>query len=290
MTNYVYELLVSKGHTVRKSGQDYLIYCLNPEHEDNNPSLRVDINTGKFRCPVCGYSGNILKYYNILTTHVSMKVHGLLQSIKKVKCMLKGLEFPKGTVMYKQAFRGISAKTLQRFEAFYTTQEPELEDRLVFPIRDVLGKVQSFIARHTLADSGAKYKIYPPNSPLTCYPSIINANLKYIILVEGIFDMLNLYDKGLENVVCSFGVDFLINNTKDKLLAYKAQGILTVFIMYDGDTAGRNATKKLKPILEENLFNVEIIDLKDGTDPGILTAEDVLYYKGIIDEKSSNYR
>lgn len=290
MSNYVYELLIAKGHTVRQSGQDYLIHCLNPEHDDRNPSLRIDINTGKFRCPVCGFSGNILKYYNILTTHVSMRVHGLLQSIRKIKGMLKGLEFPKGTVMYKQSFRGISAKTLQKFEAFYTTQEPELEDRIIFPIRDVLGKIQSFIGRHTLADSGAKYKVYPANSPINCYPIVVNPELRHIILVEGIFDMLNLYDKGLENVVCSFGVDFLLKNTSDKLLAYKAQGITTVFIMYDGDNAGKQAAKKLKPILEESLFNVEILDLKDGLDPGILTVEDISFYKGIIDEKSSNYR
>lgn len=289
MTNPIYDLLVSKGHTIKMSGQDYLIHCLNPEHDDKNPSLRIDINTGKFRCPVCGYGGNILKYYNILTSSVSIKVHSLMRSIAQIKEALTDLSFPKGSIMFKNTFKGISPKTLQKFEAFYTTQVPDLDDRIIFPIRNVLGKIQCFIGRHTLADSGAKYKVYPAGAPLTCFPINIDTSKKYIVLVEGIFDMLNLHDKGLANVICSFGVDFLTKNTGSKLLPYKVQGVSTIFLMYDGDNAGRNAAKKLKPILEENLFNVEIIDLPDGSDPGILTAEEIQFYSDIINEKSSHY-
>ncbi len=290
MSNHIYDLLVNKGHKVRQSGQDYVIHCLNPEHDDKNPSLRIDINSGKFRCPVCGFSGNILKYYNILTTTVSIKVMGLLDKLNKLKDTLNGLQFPSGTVMFKNSFRGISAKTLQKFEAFYTTSVPDMDDSILFPIRNVLGKIQCFIGRHTLADSGAKYKVYPPNASLTCYPLKIDNSKSYIVLVEGLFDLLNLYEKGMPNVVCTFGVDFLFKNTESKLLTYKVQGITTIFIMYDGDTAGNTAAKKLQKILEDCSYIAEIIELPNGYDPGILTDEEVQLYTDLINEKSSNYR
>ena len=36
------ELLIEKGITYRLSGQDAVISCLNPEHDDTKPSKRVD--------------------------------------------------------------------------------------------------------------------------------------------------------------------------------------------------------------------------------------------------------
>ena len=38
----VLEILNKEEVGYTPSGQDYLIRCLNPEHDDSNPSLRVD--------------------------------------------------------------------------------------------------------------------------------------------------------------------------------------------------------------------------------------------------------
>ena len=63
--NNVYELLKKQGHNLQPSGQDYLISCLNPEHEDQHPSMRVDQATGIFNCLSCGFKGNLFKYYGV---------------------------------------------------------------------------------------------------------------------------------------------------------------------------------------------------------------------------------
>lgn len=63
----VLELLQKHGHKVKPSGQDYLICCLNPEHEDNNPSMRIDKISGIFNCLSCGFKGNLYKYYGVFT-------------------------------------------------------------------------------------------------------------------------------------------------------------------------------------------------------------------------------
>ena len=108
------------------------------------------------------------------------------------------------------------------------------------------------------------------------FPANFKERYSSIILVEGIFDMLNLYDKGLHNVVCTFGTSRLFNDTVDKLLSYKVIGIEKVFILYDGDEPGKQAAIKIKPLIEEAGFIVEIIHLEDDTDPGDLDQEYVI--------------
>jgi DNA primase len=87
--------------------------------------------------------------------------------------------------------------------------------------------------------------------------------------------MLNCYDKGLRNVICTFGTSKLLNETGQKLLSYKIMGVEKIFVLYDGDAAGREAAKKIKPLIETAGFLVEIIDLPEGQDPGVITQEDV---------------
>jgi DNA primase len=98
---------------------------------------------------------------------------------------------------------------------------------------------------------------------------------KSVVLVEGLFDMLNLYDNGCENAVCCFGTNTLQNDTKQKLLPFRAQGITHVYILFDGDEAGRKAARLLKPLIEDEGFVVEVVDLPDDVDPGELDAEDI---------------
>ena len=57
-----------------------------------------------------------------------------------------------------------------------------------------------------------------------------------------------------------FGTNTLQNNTKQKLLPFKAQGVTHVYLMFDGDEAGQKAARSLKPLIEECEFIVEIID------------------------------
>lgn|SRR3990167_2848307 len=288
MSNPVYDLLVQKGHAFRSSGQDYLIHCLNPEHPDNNPSLRIDQISGLFKCPSCGFKGNIFRYYNILSTATSIKVAGLKSKLSKVKAMLTGLDFPKGTTPFTNNFRKISHTTLEHFEAFITHEVPELECRVVFPIRDILGKIQAFQARHTLADAQPKYVVWPKTSELDLFPQKINSKLNYIVLVEGLFDMLNCYDKGLKNVTCMFGVTNLIKDAASKLQVFKTQGVTHIFVMLDGDKAGKYAAKQILENTALSDFIIEIIELNEDVDPGGMSAESINYYKEYIDEKSGN--
>ena len=280
MTDPVADLLKEKGVYYIPSGRDYLTKCFNPEHNDSNPSFRIDKATGIAHCFSCGFKTNIFKFYGVLTNNVSIKIVKLKDKLKALSESTNGLDPIKGAKPFPTKFRGISLATLREFEAFHTTADEELVDRLIIPVKDVRGKVTAYIGRHILSDANPRYLIRPAHATVGMYPIKLPDHPKNIILVEGMFDLLNMWDKGAKNVVCTFGTSKLYNDTADKLLPYKVMGVERIFILYDGDDAGRTAAAKLKPLIEECGFIVEVINLPDGDDPGDLSHE---YVDSIIE-------
>lgn len=274
------KLLSDKGIPFRVSGRDYVVKCFNEDHEDSNPSMRIDKTTGVFNCFSCGYKGNLFKKYDVNPPLTSIKMQKLKEKLHILKAVeLKELE---GARPYKQKYRNISPETLTRFGAFTTSEIKELEDRLIFPITDISGKIRVYVARHTLSDAQPKYLYYPAHVRIGCFPEKINSDKDYIILVEGIFDALNLYDKGVDNVVVAFGTQSLKSNIGNKLAVYKVQGIRKVYLFFDGDYAGKTASEELKPLIEAEGFEVEILNCPDDEDPGSMTVEDIETLKAYI--------
>ena len=278
MSDPVLEILNKNGLSFSVSGRDYLIKCLNPDHEDTNPSFRVDRFSGIAHCFSCGFKTNIFKYFGVFTNPVPLRIMNLKKKLQQLSTS-REQELPQGYTPWTKPFRGISVQTLKHFEAFYTNQVEKLQDRIVFPITDITNKIQVFVGRHTLSNGNPKYLNYPSGVEMPLYPSYLQEPQKSIVLVEGIFDMLNLYDKGLKNSVCCFGTNIIQNSTKEKLLPFKAQGVTHVYILFDGDEAGEKAAKQLKPVIEQDEFIVEIIKLPDGLDPGELDQIDVTSIK-----------
>lgn len=274
MNDPVLELIQKQGLQYQISGRDYVIKCLNPEHPDTNPSLRIDRVAGSFHCFACHFKGNIFKYFGVLTNKTPMRVAKLKEKLAALRVQ-HDLELPDGATPYTRVFRGISVATLKEFGAFYTNHEEKLRDRICFPIRDITDRTVVFVARHTLSNGNPRYVNYPSGVSMPLFPAHAPPEHKSVVLVEGLFDFLNLYDKGLKNAVCCFGTNTLHKNTSEKLMPFKAQGIQKVYVMFDGDSAGESAAHALKPLIEAEGFACEIISLPDGTDPGDLDAEAV---------------
>lgn len=267
------DLLKTKGIQYKYSGGDLLIKCLNPEHEDNNPSMRVDRLNGLYHCLSCGYKGNIFKLFDITPNLVHQRALQIREKINKLK--EKPMHMPLGYTDFEKEYRGIKPSTYKEFRAFTTERinNQDFEGRITFPIHDHFGQIVSFIGRNMYSEVPPKYLVYPKGRALPIYPPEAKSINGTLILVEGIFDLLNLYDKGLTNVITGFGIT---NVSKSRLMPYKMAGASKLFIFFDGDKAGRNAAKKAY----EELKDIFIIDykslvLEEGKDPGDLTADEV---------------
>ena len=274
------ELLQEQGIQYKISGQVYVVKCLNPEHEDTNPSMRIDRISGIMNCFSCNFKGNLFKHFGAEASFLEIKRQKLRESILKSRSVKVGLTFPKGFVPYMGNWRAIKLDTYKHFEAF-THHDAQFIGRVVFPIRDITGKVVAFIGRHQDVTMVPKYLIYPPQVELPLFPPKPITIKGSVILVEGIYDMINLYDKGLANVVCAFGIKGI---TEQKISILKMQGVERIDILFDADKAGQEAGSRVKETIEElgmmarrcSLSNILGIKTNlEMLDPGSLTEVQV---------------
>ena len=142
-------------------------------------------------------------------------------------------------------------------------------DRLMFPIIDVRGNVIAFGGRVIKKDSeAAKYLNSPETLIFNKRKNLFGMNLAkktklpYFILVEGNIDVVALHQYGFDNAVASLGTS-LTEEQAALLSKYTDQ----VVLIYDGDNAGQNATKRAIPILEKAGIQVKVLQLRDAKDP-----------------------
>lgn len=267
----VEELLTKHNVDYRPQGKDLVALCFNPEHEDTTPgSFRIDKITGAFNCFSCGFKGNIFKHYEVKGNALLIAKEKLKRKIARKKVENVGYDMPSDTIPFISEWRGISTSTFRKFGAFKHSH-PDFIGRVVFPVRNISGKIVAFIGRHETGNFNPRYKIVPGGQPLPLFP-IVKPIQGRVILVEGIFDMLNLHDKGLTNAVCCFGVNQV---NREKLTLLKVQGITGLDIFFDNDKPGEEGAAKLKELAEQLDFVVNIISAK-VSDPGELTASQVL--------------
>ena len=141
--------------------------------------------------------------------------------------------------------------------------------RLIFPIKDITGKVIAFGGR-LLDGEGAKYinspesQIYSKRRNLYMLDTARKAmrERNRSILVEGYMDAVRLHKCGFTESVASLGTS--LTPEQAKLLARYAD---RCYICYDSDTAGQNAAIKGMYILAENGLSVYVVSLPEGKDP-----------------------
>ena len=275
----VEELLQSKHIPFMPKGKDYVVSCLSPEHDDSNPSMRIDQITGIFHCFSCGYKGNLFVHFGEKASFLHLRRELVKKKIREKRAESVGLPFPRSALPYVGNWRNIKPETYRKFEAF---QEHEaFVGRIVFPIRDISGRIVAFNARH-MTGGTPKYLISPPGARMPLFPAKIDPIQASVILVEGIYDMLNLHDKGLTNAVCCFGTR---NINEEKLSILRLQGIEEVIVFFDGDEAGQTAAAKVQEMCENVDLLTRNINVAD-IDPGALTENQVeklkdKLYKGV---------
>jgi len=280
------EVLTDKGIPFKDTNNPYeiLIQCTSGEHEDNNASLSYNLDKDIFNCWSCGFKGGSTKFL------ASIGVTELLESdskqpfrIRKLKSkiedkMLKhSVKLPLDKVMVTECFKNIHPRVLIEFGAF-TTDSLGLSDYFCIPVyqfnklRFIEGRLQ-----YTNSDHKSKYNRRPEKAiTADClFPLDKVGNVNYVILVEGIFDMLNMWQLGYTNTLCIFGAS---NFSKKKVDLLDRVGVTRVDILMDPDIPGQKAAKNIEELLEKHdIFSRNIL-LPEGVDPGELTQAQAKAY------------
>ena len=141
-------------------------------------------------------------------------------------------------------------------------------ERLIFPIMDLRKNIIGFGGR-ALDDNKAKYInspesiIYHKSDNIYGVMNLQNiTKLNKAIIVEGYIDVISLSNYGINYAVASLGTSLTTEQAK-LILRYSKN----IYICYDGDEAGINATKRAINIFKELNISPYIIQIPENLDP-----------------------
>ena len=141
--------------------------------------------------------------------------------------------------------------------------------RIVLPIRDHRGRVVGFGGR-TIRDSGPKY-VNSPESGVFKKREILfglHESVNYIkdfgycVVVEGYFDVIRMHQEGFRNTVAPLGTSFGEHHAR-----ILSRFTKKVYLLFDGDEAGRRAVRIAVPHLLREGIDVYPVFLPEGMDP-----------------------
>lgn len=140
-------------------------------------------------------------------------------------------------------------------------------NRVMVPITDIGGKVIAFGGR-VLGDAKPKYlntketDIFNKRRNLFAMNIAKRSRRRGIILCEGYMDVISMHQAGFDNAVASLGTAF----TEEQALIIKRY-TSEVYLAYDSDGAGRQATLKAIEILRNADMTQRVIDMSPYKDP-----------------------
>lgn len=272
------KVLLYFGYIPDASSSDYKIVC--PFHQDVNPSMAVNLDSGIFYCFGCGATGDALTFVTMMYPKLNSlqcvrKLFEILKSdkIEKIDFSNRVKKNKKGSKqLYDIAWdyyyglsaidwknnkdrdvndclnymerRGFNALTLNKCNAkiTYNNQYP-----IIFPMFDN-DEFKGWVCRTTNPEIEKKRK-YLYNTGFMRRTTLVgNYNdCETVFIVEGYMDRLKFIQFGVTNVVAILGWKM----TKEQELKLKKSGITHVISALDNDECGMKGTKYLSTIFSK---------------------------------------
>ena len=153
-------------------------------------------------------------------------------------------------------------------------------NRLTVPVINTFNQVIAFTGRvlKPSSDKIGKYKNTQETKIYLKKKTLFNVNnlkklrtdkqIPYVIMVEGNLDVVSLHQAGFKNVACSMGTSLTLDQAK-----VLKRFTDVVYICFDGDSAGKDATLRSLEIFANEQFEIRVVPLPDGKDPDDVIRE-----------------
>ena len=175
--------------------------------------------------------------------------------------------------------RGLSEATVAEFGLGYCGKG-SMTGRVVIPIHNGSGQLVAYAGRWpgTPPDEETpKYKLPPGFRKAR---ELFNSHRAFrepgdhpLVIVEGFFDCLALWQNGIRRVVALMGNS--LSSFQEKTIAAAVNERSRILLMLDEDAAGREAREKFTPRLAAHCFVRTFRFATEGGQPDTLTAEEV---------------
>ena len=181
------------------------------------------------------------------------------------------------TIVKEDANNPNSPKKFDRFKG-----------RVMFPIHSMSGRILGFGGRILANDKKAAKYVNSPESDIYHKSKVLYgiyfakqaiAKEDNCYLVEGYTDVIQLYQRGIHNVVASSGT--ALTSEQIRLINRLSKNIT---VLFDGDAAGLRASLRGIDLILEQGMNVRVCTFPEGEDPDSFAKnndlEDILEYLG----------
>lgn len=281
---YTVDHLEKLGIKVTKQrGDEVIAHC--PFHHDRTPSFAANLRKGVFICFACGEKGTFRRLGIDVTPRIHWGDFSKLLRAEEAEMIFelpqgfKGVNFKENNIYWQYLHnRQIDRTVIKSFNIGFC-ESGIYHDRVVIPFET------GFVAR-TIFDGfrgilvyGKKHQryLYPLGLPTSKLLFNFNPTSKYLLLVEGVFDVLRLASFGYP-ATAILGCQ-LHSIQLERLCLSEAEN---VFVCFDGDEAGRHGAEIACQQLSK-FFKVYQINLPDGLDPGSSSLS-IADFKGALGE------
>lgn len=284
-----------KINYIDKGDNEIAITCPNAANHqggvDNNPSCNINIKKLKLHCLACGFKlgevglskwllGEDLDEFQTAALSIKGRLRRLGEAGEDAISCNTEEEFtmvPPSTP-FRKDYRGISAQTYELLDARYCTVG-RYADRVFFKIEQN-GKLLGIDARSINPNERIKYL-----RPKGCNAKQWLYSLKHMheykvtraVLVEGIFDSINIFDKlGVPIGASYFGTN---NFSQENIIQLLGLNLEYVVFLPDNDKAGLDARDKICPQIAPWITTYYVPEefIPEGKDAGDMSREELEY-------------
>lgn len=268
----------------------YKIIC--PFHNDMNPSMIIDLESGSFYCFGCGLSGDAFKFLSYMyekenDLQILIRLFKILKSEKVEK-----IDFSNRVKIRKQSGqlfneshdyfyglskvdwmtditdeaiecrnymkdRGFSSRTLKKCDARITYNKAY---PIIFPMLDN-GEFKGWVCRTNKKEIEKKRK-YLYNTGFSRATTLVGdyKNEEIVFVVEGYMDRLKFIQFGVNNVVAILGWKM----SKEQERKLKNENVKIIVSALDNDNCGKKGTEYLKEIFPNVVRFKYLKNIKDA--------------------------
>ena len=277
-------------HWLKKSGEELRGRC--PIHQgEGQQSFHVSLTKNAFHCFSCKARGNVLDFVGAMekcsvreaaakiqewfavtsklmpveTKHVSKTEKRETDSEvgnKPLNFELKGVDLGHPYL----GARGITRETAESFGVGLFSGRGSMSGRVVIPIHSERGELVAYAGR-AIDESEPRYKLPVGFHKRHVLFNLHKAGGEQVIVVEGFFDCMKVWQAGYSSVVALMGST--LSERQEHLLVERFK-MITLFL--DADEAGRKAVEEIAARLLRKV-HVRILEPPDGKQPDQLDQE-----------------
>jgi DNA primase len=171
--------------------------------------------------------------------------------------------------------RGLSAETIQTFGLGFCSKGLQ-KDRIAIPIYNATGQLVAYTGRWPGNTDKEKYQLpkgFKKSLELfNLHRAITESPDQPLVIVEGYFDCIKLWQHGIKHVVALMGSS--LSPAQEELIRKHTNATSRIILMLDEDNAGQKAREEIAARLSKFCFVKTHVFDKPGTQPEHLSAEE----------------